>query len=299
MVADLGRTPTRTTAPAETTQPPQVWMGLLDYVTSHSLDEDYAHVSQRKAEEASQRNGDERTAPATEESRSSFAGVLVMVLFGLLVVTAAVQTSRNAADEATGRETLVNQIRARSAQVDVRRQRVADLRREVQGLQSVFLEATAEGRGLSARLSRLGVVTGSVAVTGPGVKVVVDDNPNARSDTQRVLDEDLQKLANALWVSGAEAISVNGQRLSALSAIRGAGDAITVNFKSLSAPYTVLAIGNPNTMLARFVDSTHGSEWFDLQAVHGLQFHMTSEESLRVPANTRLDLRHATPGRKR
>jgi uncharacterized protein YlxW (UPF0749 family) len=290
MVADLGGTPTRTGAPAETT-PPQVWMGLLDYVTSHSLDEDYAHVSQRKAEE--------QVEPVAEEHRTSLAGVLVMVLFGLLVVTAAVQTSRNAADEATGRETLVNQIRARSAQVDARRQRVADLRREVQGLQSVYLEATAEGRALSARLSRLGVVTGSVAVTGPGVKVVVDDNPDATSDTQRVLDEDLQKLANALWVSGAEAISVNGQRLSALSAIRGAGDAITVNFKSLSAPYTVLAIGNPDTMLARFVDSTHGSEWFDLQAVHGLQFDMTAEESLRVPANTRLDLRHATPGRKR
>lgn len=286
MVADPGRTPTSTAPPAEET-PPQVWMGLLDYVTTHSLDEDYAHVSRRK-----ERSGEARP----QENRTNLAGVLVMVLFGLLVVTAAVQTSRNAADTATGRDTLVSQIRARSAQVDARRQRVADLRGEVQALQSVYLQATARGRALSTRLSRLGVMTGSIAVTGPGVKVVVDDNPNATSDTQRVLDEDLQKLANALWVSGAEAISVNGQRLSALSAIRGAGDAITVNFKSLSAPYTVLAIGNPDTMLARFVDSTHGSEWFDLQAVHGLQFDMTAEESLRVPALTRLDLRHATRG---
>ena len=286
MLADPGRTQSSTAAPADET-PPQVWMGLLDYVTTHSLDEDYAHVSRRK----------EQPGEATpSENRANLAGVLVMVLFGLLVVTAAVQTSRNAADTATGRDTLVSQIRARSAQVDARRQRVADLRGEVQALQSVYLQATARGRALSARLSRLGVMTGSIAVTGPGVKVVVDDNPNATSDTQRVLDEDLQKLANALWVSGAEAISVNGQRLSALSAIRGAGDAITVNFKSLSAPYTVLAIGNPDTMLARFVDSTHGSEWFDLQAVHGLQFDMTAEESLRVPALTRLDLRHATRG---
>lgn len=293
MVAEVRRTPSRTSAPADTA-PPQVWMGLLDYVTSHSLDEDYAHVSQRKQERA-QEGGD----AAPPENRATLAGVLVMVLFGLLVVTAAVQTSRNATDTATGRETLVSQIQARSAQVDARRQRVVALREEVQGLQSVYLQATAHGRALSARLSRLGVTTGSLAVTGPGVKVVVDDNPNATSDTQRVLDEDLQKLANALWVSGAEAISVNGQRLSALSAIRGAGDAITVNYKSLSPPYTVLAIGNPDTMLARFVDSTHGSEWFDLQAVHGLQFDMTAEESLRVPANTTMDLRHATPGRAR
>ena len=60
--------------------------------------------------------------------------------------------------------------------------------------------------------------------------MVVDDAPDTTDDKQRVLDLDLQKLVNGLWQVGAEAISINGQRLTSLSAIRDAGSSITVNF---------------------------------------------------------------------
>jgi uncharacterized protein YlxW (UPF0749 family) len=267
--------------------PPQVHMQLLDYVTSHSLDADYAHVAERAGKEAQ---------PPT--IRPGLAALVVMGLFGLLVATAAVQTARNAGDESTGRDSLVTQIKARSAQLDARRQRIANLRQENDSLQNLFLDTTSQGRALSARLDRLSVLSGALAVTGPGVKVVVDDAPDAVGDNQRVLDEDLQKLVNALWASGAEAISVNGQRLTNLSAIRFAGSAITVNFRSLSRPYTVLAIGNPDTMPARFVETEHGRDWLDLEQVYNLEFDMTTEESLRLPAAParRLNLRLAKEG---
>ncbi|MGH3331031.1 MAG: DUF881 domain-containing protein, partial [Nocardioidaceae bacterium] len=102
--------------------------------------------------------------------------------------------------------------------------------------------------------------------------------------------------ANALWDSGAEAISINGQRLTNLSSIRQAGSAITVNFVSLSRPYVVSAIGDPDSMPARFVETRGGSQWLDYQATYHLQFDMTSEESLRLPAadSDRLGLRHAS-----
>jgi uncharacterized protein YlxW (UPF0749 family) len=263
--------------------PPQATMGLLDYITATSLDEDYAHVSERR-----DRRGESR------EIRPSVAALIVLGLFGLLVATAALQTSRNAVASEDSRAELVTQIKARSAQLDSRRGRIADLRAEIDGLQSQFLETTAQGRTLSTRLSRLGVRTGAAAVTGPGVRVVVDDAPNATTAQQQVLDKDLQRLVNALWASGAEAVSINGQRLSNLSAIRHAGPAITVNFRSLSRPYVVLAVGDPDTMPARFVETQHGSAWLDLQAAYGLQFEMTSEESLTLPAVDRLSLRHAT-----
>ncbi len=261
-------------------------MPLLDYITAHSLDEDYAHVAER--------SGPER--PGGSPLRPGLAGLVIMGLFGLLIVTAAVQTARNAENAESGRDSLITQIKARSAQVEARRDRVTDLRAEVDSLQSLYLDTTSQGRALSARLDRLGVLAGSVPVTGPGVKVVVDDAEGAVGEKQRVLDEDLQKLVNGLWVSGAEAISINGQRITNLSAIRVAGSAITVNYKSLSRPYTVLAIGNPDTMPAQFVDTEHGGDWLDLQAIYQLRFSMTSEESLRVPAANRLTLRHASLG---
>ncbi len=263
-------------------------MPLLDYVTATSLDADYAHVAERaedeRAEEASIRPG--------------LAALVVMGLFGLLVATAAFQTARNAGDTSAGRDSLVTQIKARTTQLDARRARILNLREENDALQSLFLDTTTQGRALSARLDRLGALTGSLPVTGPGVKVVVDDAPNAAGPKERVLDEDLQKLVNALWASGAEAISINGQRLSNLSAIRTAGSAITVNFVSLSRPYTVLAVGDTDTMPARFIDTEHGRDWLDLRAVYGLELDMTAQDSLRLPAapTRRLSLRHATQG---
>lgn len=270
--------------------PPQVHMPLLDYITSTSLDADYAQAAERAGE------GDH-----PKQVRPGLAALVAMGLFGLLVATAAIQTARNAGDESTGRESLVTQIKARSSQLDARRARIATLRGENDSLQTLYLETTSLGRALSARLDNLGVATGALPVTGPGVKVVVDDAPGATNDSQRVLDKDLQKLANALWASGAEAISINGQRLNNVSAIRFAGSAITVNQVSLSRPYTVLAVGDPDTMPARFVESEHGQDWLDLRAVPGLQFEMTSEESMRLPAAPAriLTVRHASEGEKK
>lgn len=268
-------------------RPPQLTMALLDYITAHSLDQDYAQVAERRAAR-------ERGSP----SRWG-ATLVVLALFGLLVTVAAVQTARNATTEASSHSALVSQINADSAKVSALRARSAALRREIDGLQTQFLETTTQGRALSARLSTLGALTGAVPVTGPGVRVVVDDAQHATSVQQQVLDKDLQKLVNALWTSGAEAISVNGERLTNLSAIRHAGDAITVNYRSLSRPYVVLAIGNPNQIPARFVETRDGSAWLDLEAAYGLQFKMTPEESLTLPAADRLDLRHATSTGKR
>ena len=219
--------------------------------------------------------------------------MVILGLFGLLIATAAVQTSRNAVAEEGGRKELVSQIKARRADVDATRDRIVSARREVERLQTQYLDATAEGRAVSTRLDRLGVGTGRLAVEGPGVKVVVDDAPDATSSQQEVLDKDLQKLVNALWESGAEAISVNGQRLTNLSAIRHAGSAITVNYRSLARPYVVSVIGDPDSIPARFVETDHGAEWLDLQAAYGLQFDLTTEETLTLPAANRLDLRYA------
>lgn len=272
----------------QTKQPPQVTMGLLAYITATSVDEDYAHVS---------RSANRSTDPGS--TRPGTAALLILGLFGLLVATAAVQTSRNAGETQDGHTELVNQIDARSAQVDARREQIGEIQEEITTLESASLETTARGRELSNRLNRLGLQAGSSAVTGPGVRTVVDDAPNATSAQQEVLDKDLQKLVNALWESGAEAISINGQRLTNLSAIRHAGSAITVNFLSLSRPYVVTAVGNPDTMPARFLETVHGSYWLDLQATYGLQFEMTSEESLTLPPAKRLILRYATTGSER
>ena len=78
---------------------------------------------------------------------------------------------------------------------------------------------------------------GAVAVRGPGLVIVVDDAPSSEnSQPDRVYDVDLQILTNGLWQAGAEAVAINGHRLSALTAIRGAGEAITVDYPFADPP---------------------------------------------------------------
>jgi uncharacterized protein YlxW (UPF0749 family) len=143
----------------------------------------------------------------------------------------------------------------------------------------------------------LGATTGAESVSGPGVQVVVDDAAATTSSGGRtqVLDVDLQALVNGLWVAGAEAVAINGHRLTGLSAIRGAGQAITVHNASLTPPYIVDAIGSPDALAARFLDTAGGQTWIDLKANLGLRYALTTKDSLTLPADpaARSCCRHA------
>jgi uncharacterized protein YlxW (UPF0749 family) len=268
--------------------PPQAVMGLLNYITATSLDEDYAHVSKRRA-----------TSAAPRKSRPGAVGLVVIALFGTLVATAAVQTSRNADETASSRRSLVAQVTARRAELASQRATVTKLNRSIAALQDSNLAATTSGRAVRSRVNELGVTAGGVPTTGPGVKVVVDDAPNATTDQQQVLDKDLQKLVNALWLVGAEGVSINDQRITNLTAIRQAGSAITANFVSLRRPYVVRAIGNKNQMAAKLLDTDGGRTWSTLRSTFGLKFDIDSEDSMTLPPADLSDLRYARQPERR
>lgn len=262
--------------------PPQAVMGLLNYITATSLDEDYAHVSQSRAASTTPR----KTSPGA-------VGLVVIAIFGTLVATAAVQTARNSEETADSRRSLVAQVNARRADLASQRALSANLTREVAALQNNNLDATTQGRAVRSRINDLGVIAGGASTKGPGIKVVVDDAPNATTDKQQVLDKDLQKLVNALWVVGAEAVSINDQRVTNLTAIRQAGSAITVNFVSLRPPYVVRAVGDRNQMGAKLLDTEGGRTWLTLRSSFGLKFDVNSEDSMTLPPADLSNLRYA------
>jgi uncharacterized protein YlxW (UPF0749 family) len=260
-------------------------MGLLDYITSTSLDGDYAEVARR-------RSADPTASTARRTGRPGRLGMVVLALFGVLVATAGVQTARNSAESASGHNALVAQIHDHTDRLNAQRDHITQLRRRVAALRADLLSTSATNRSVQAKTRVLGVLAGSVPVRGPGIQVVVDDAPGGGSG-QQVLDKDLQKLVNGLWKVGAEAIAINSQRLSNLSAIREAGNSITVNYRDVNRPYVVSAVGNPNQMGARLLDTAAGQTWLALKSTFGLRFDITSEESMKLPAASRLDLRQA------
>lgn len=266
--------------------PDQVTMGLLPYLTAHAVDEDYAQAAARRA----------TPTGAAGRRRFGLGGALALLVFAVLAVTAAAQTSRNSGTEEKERQALIEQVKGRKAALEADRRTVARLQAETDRLEADLLRNTSSSSGVVAQLQLLALRSGTSAVRGPGVQIVVDDAVNAQSDRNKVLDVDLQKLVNGLWRAGAEAISINGERLTNLSAIRHAGTAITVNFTSLRRPYQVLAIGDPKTLPSRFADTTGGQAWLDLPREVGLRFSMRTQRSLRLPAAETPELRFARTG---
>jgi uncharacterized protein YlxW (UPF0749 family) len=134
-------------------------------------------------------------------------------------------------------------------------------------------------------------------VVGPGLRVTLNDAaaPSGGGQRNRVLDRDLQAVVNALWAAGAEAVGVNGQRLSEQSSIREAGEAVLVNFQPLKPPYLVDAIGASIGMETSFAQSPAADRMRSYQQLYGLHFGYTREQHLSLPAAAEEPLHVASP----
>lgn len=255
--------------------PAYVTMPLLDRVRAGAVDQEYADRAARRV-----RGG--KSARARGPWRFS-ATVVALLLFGLLVATAFVQNVRTTDQDASSRASLLSRI-------DAERQSIADSQERLGTLQTEVAQLNRESQLLSAELARsqereerLGLSSGFVAVTGPGVRVDVDDSPSGDS-LEAVRDEDLALLVDGLWGAGAEAIAINNKRLTVLSSIRNTGTAINVNSRPLSPPYTVLAIGDPDTLQSNLLASERGNSWIGMADQLGFIWSMENAESLTLPA---------------
>jgi uncharacterized protein YlxW (UPF0749 family) len=217
-----------------------------------------------------------------------------MSVFGLLVALAAVQTSRNAPEANASRDSLIEQVQARRANVANLQDRLDRLRASTTDLRATLASQSADQQALAARIERLEVRTGFSAVTGPGVRITVDDAPDGDA-TQQVRDSDLATLVDGLWNAGAEAISVNDKRLTNLTAFDNVGPAIHIGITPLVPPYTILVIGNPDTLAADLLDSTFGQRWYSLKDSLGFRYDIEPEESLSLPAARPRRLRAVSP----
>jgi len=257
-------------------------MDLLNQILREPVDPDYARVAAD-------------AAPADRRRpRGHWLLALVLVLAGTLFAVGALQTNRAAPVQATERTELVERIHAAEVEQDAARGQVEDLNGQIDRLRSTALGSDGASKALEAQIDQLGPAVGLGPVTGPGVVIVVDDAPTTAEDARdQVLDLDLQVLANGLWASGAEAVSINGHRLSALTAIRGAGDAITVDYRSLTRPYRVEAVGDPRTLQSRLAESAAGAWWNDLAQNRNMTYQTSDASRLVLDSDPGLTLRYA------
>lgn len=269
--------PADTEHPVPDTPPrrPDQSMSLLSELVETSLDPGY------RAANAS------RPAP-----RARSLLLVTLLIAGALIGVAVIQNSRQQPQAAQERAALTKQLQAQQDEQAALRKTLAAVEADVDNLQA---EAVGKDSSTGSQLSRLGALSGATAVTGPGLVFVVDDSATDPSDQAQVIDQDLRQMVNGLWAAGAEAIAINGHRLSSRTAIRGAGSAITVDYTSLTRPYTVDAIGDPDAMPTRWA-STTGSTWWDyLKNNYGIRYEIQVRDNLHLPADPGLSVQKAGP----
>lgn len=218
-------------------------------------------------------------------SRAPLLVIFVGLVAGLMLATSALGAGHGTRGAASERAELMGQI----SQAEQRNQ---DLRAQADELSAAIreLDKSRFGSGRQPNPSIM-VWSGAVAVQGPGILLTINDNP--RDANGIVVDQDLRQVVNGLWLAGAEAIAINGHRLSARTAIRQAGAAVTVDYRSMTTPYRIEAIGDPHQMTSSFRGNSGGAWLAFLRRNYGISWTIESRLQLHLASDAGLDTERA------
>lgn len=135
-----------------------------------------------------------------------------------------------------------------------------DLEEAEKELETVRQEVTSNnsrGTELEAELTEANKLLGLTELQGSGVIVTLSDNEEVTAKDLGIEDDiskylihnnDVINIVNELFNAGAEAISINGQRIITTTAIDCIGSVVTINGEKVSSPFKISAIGNPESL---------------------------------------------------
>ncbi|WP_253801041.1 DUF881 domain-containing protein [Kitasatospora paracochleata] len=275
---------------------PDASMSLLTTVMEHSLDDGYA--------EAAKARGDEGPYRLPGNTRGRLVLALGLGLAAIVVTVGAVNSHEAAPTLAKERDALIHRVNDETKAADALQRQVEQDRSKVEQTQQQALRSSGDGG-----VADLAASTGTAEMVGPGIKLLIEDasgtgqggnvsdprNAETFGNSGRLRDHDLQYAVNGLWQAGAEGVSINGQRLTNLSAIRAAGDAILVDNRPLVPPYTVLAIGDGPKLAQAFQENQGGRYLKIIQDSYGIKSTISVQKSVTLPAAVGVTLRVAKP----
>ena len=216
-------------------------------------------------------------------ARGRLTTVLVCILAGIMITVAAIAargTDLRSDRSANMRDLIVSQG-----------DRNAELRAEADALR-------AEVDSLSAQVPRSEQqpditlaegYAGLVPVSGPGVRVTLTDAPNdvrpagVSDDALVVHQQDIQAVVNALWAGGAEAMTIQGQRVIATTGIKCVGNTVVLHGIPYAPPYVIEAIGPQERMEESLTDSQSIEIYRQYADAYGLGYEQQRVETSNLP----------------
>jgi uncharacterized protein YlxW (UPF0749 family) len=227
---------------------------------------------------------------------------LVALTCGALLATSAADSGGT--DLRPDRYTdLAGLVAAETRDYEALQQRVGRLTDDVERLTSRV--GSGEARGLRRRVESLEEPAGLRPHTGPGLTITLSDAPEeVINSTTRNLNllvvhqQDIQAVVNALWKGGAEAMTIQGQRVISTTGIKCEGNAVMLQGVAYAQPYVISAVGEPAALEAAVVQDDYVAGYRAAAAVPDISvgWEMRAEPQLEVPAYDGLtDLQYAEP----
>lgn len=222
------------------------------------------------------------------------SGIIVIAVLALLIgLIISIQIGTTEGSDIGGlipvakAEGLEQELRELRAEKEAIMEEYLDLEDRLKEIEEKNLSDDALLRAATKDLERYKMSSGVVDVKGPGVIITVDDpiptedNPGDGYSTIMVRYDLLLSLVNKLKDAGAEAISINGQRIIAITEISLAGDNVNINTVPTAPPYSIKAIGNPETL-----ESTLTIRYGIVETMrnsYGLQVTIAKQDELQIP----------------
>lgn len=229
---------------------------------------------------------------------------LAFVIAGALFATTAL-SSKGLDLRAASITDLDGVVRAEKAHSDDLQRQVASLNAQIDELSHQVDDA--EVSQLHDQVDALRGPAGFAAASGPGITVVLDDAPKSEVEKYReegkdenelvVHQQDIQAVVNALWAGGAEAMTIQDQRVISTTGIKCVGNTVMLHGVPYSPPYRISAIGDPTVMESSLDASDYVDAYLTFVAAYGLGYDVTPSEHLEFPAfEGTTTMKYAKPG---
>ncbi len=165
----------------------------------------------------------------------------------------------------------------------------SQLKQEIKSLQAGIEKVQNESEDTTLSKSEISSLSiskskaGLTKLNGRGIIITLDDSKNITPSEDSIVHAgDLRDIVNLLWGSGAEAISINGQRVVINTAIDCIVNTIMVNDVRISTPFRIEAIGQQDTLFSRITNPTNLENLYQRRA-SGLVFNTEKNNDITVP----------------
>ena len=184
-----------------------------------------------------------------------FAIMSMALTYGICIQMKTVNNNGTTVNLTEQQSVLKSEILKTSEKYDNLFEELDRLEDELEKVRANSTSSNSELAILEESIKEKNLALGLTEVTGTGIKIILNDgnaaaitNPFISVSDLLVHDGDLINVVNELFNSGAEAISVNGQRIVSTTAIECDGNVIKVNGTKIGAPFEITAIGYPEQL---------------------------------------------------